>query len=154
MKIGIISDTHITNPDTCKVADWIADAFAGVSMIIHAGDVERPEYLHALKAIAPVYAVRGNCDMGAFSTPETISVEIGCGLLTAAHRAPVARRALSPKSRVLVYGHTHISLIHDEGGLLVINPGSPTLPRAGLPASVAVLEINGDELHAELKVQP
>ncbi|MBU1107557.1 MAG: metallophosphatase family protein [Candidatus Riflebacteria bacterium] len=154
MKIGIISDTHITNPNACDVPDWIINAFAGVNMIIHAGDVERPEYLHALKAIAPVYAVRGNCDMREFSTPETISVEIGCGLLTAAHRAPVARQALSSQSRVMVYGHTHISLINDEGGLLVINPGSPTLPRAGLPASVAVLEINGNELYAELKVQP
>lgn len=154
MKIGIISDTHITSPANCVVPDWIANAFAGVNMIVHAGDVEHPEYLEALKDIAPVYAVRGNCDRQAFSTPESISVEIGCGLLTAAHRAPVARQALSSQSRVMVYGHTHISLINDEGNLLVINPGSPTQPRGGLPASVAVLEVRGDELYAELKVQP
>lgn len=154
MKIGIISDTHITNPAACEIPGWISEAFTGVSMIIHAGDVEHPKYLQALKDIAPVYAVRGNCDHGAFSTPESISIEIGCGLLTAAHRAPTARQALTSQSRVMVYGHTHISLIHDEGELLVINPGSPTLPRGGLPASVAILEVRGDELYAELKVQP
>ena len=153
MKIGIISDTHATNPAACSVPAWIVEAFADVNLIVHAGDVERPEYLQALKNIAPVCAVRGNCDR-AISTPESISVEIGCGLLTAAHRAPVARQALSSQSRVMVYGHTHISLIHDEGNLLVINPGSPTLPRGGLPASVVVLEVRGDELFAELKVQP
>ncbi|PKL46866.1 MAG: YfcE family phosphodiesterase [Candidatus Riflebacteria bacterium HGW-Riflebacteria-2] len=153
MKIGIISDTHITNPAACIVPEWIARAFAGVDLIVHAGDVERPEYLQALKDIAPVCAVRGNCDH-AIATPESISIEIGCGLLTAAHRAPVARQALSPQSRVMVYGHTHISLICEEESLLVINPGSPSLPRGGLPASVAILEVKGDELYAELKVQP
>jgi len=152
MKIGIISDTHVTNPANSVVPDWITSAFEGVSMIVHAGDVERPEYLQALNEIAPVYAVRGNCDHFV-STPETISVDIGCGLLTVAHRAPVARQALSSRSRVMVYGHTHISLISDEGNLLVINPGSPTLPRGGIPASVAVLEVRNDELFAELKVQ-
>lgn len=154
MKIGIISDTHITSPSACIIPDWISKAFEGVGLIVHAGDVEHPEYLEALKSIAPVYAVRGNCDHKSFSTPESLSLEIGCGLLTAAHRAPVARQALSPQSRVMVYGHTHISLIHDEGGLLVINPGSPNHPRGGLPASVAVLEVKGNELYAELKVQP
>ncbi|PKL45814.1 MAG: YfcE family phosphodiesterase [Candidatus Riflebacteria bacterium HGW-Riflebacteria-1] len=154
MKIGIISDTHITHPAACTIPDWVCEAFAGVSIIVHAGDVEHPEYLEALKSIAPVYAVRGNCDHNALSTPESLSLEIGCGLLTAAHRASVARQALSKQSRVMVYGHTHISVISDEGGLLVINPGSPNHPRGGLPASVAVLEVNGDEIHAELKVQP
>ncbi len=153
MKIGIISDTHATNPAACNVPNWIVEAFSGVNLIVHAGDVERTEFLQALQDIAPVYAVRGNCDH-TISTPETISVEIGCGLLTAAHRAPIARQALSSQSRVMVYGHTHISLINNEGNLLVINPGSPTLPRGGLPASVAVLEVRGDELYAELKVQP
>lgn len=153
MKIGIISDTHAVNPATCSIPEWITEAFKGVSLIVHAGDVERPEYIQALQEIAPVCAVRGNCDHS-MKTPESISVDIGCGLLTAAHRAPVARQALSTQSRVMVYGHTHISLIHDEGSLLVINPGSPTLPRGGLPASVAVLEVRENELFAELKVQP
>lgn len=153
MKIGIISDTHATSPASCQIPDWVIAAFAGVNLIIHAGDVERPEYLQALQGIAPVCAVRGNCDHS-MKTPESISVDIGCGLLTAAHRAPVARQALSAQSRVMVYGHTHISLIHDEGSLLVINPGSPTLPRGGLPASVAILEVREHELFAELKVQP
>jgi putative phosphoesterase len=154
MKIGIISDTHIMNPDSCVIPEWIAKVFADTAMIVHAGDVEHPDYLHALKSIAPVYAVRGNCDRGVLATPETVSIDIGCGLLTVAHRAAVARQALTSRSRVMVYGHTHLSLINDEKGLLVINPGSPTLPRGGLPPSVAVLEINGNELRAELKEQP
>lgn len=154
MKIGIISDTHITNPQLCEIPGWVRQAFAGVDMIVHAGDVERPEFLSELSTIAPVYAVRGNCDVDAFDTPHVISMEIGCGLLTVAHRAGTARDALSERSRVMVYGHTHIALINQEENLLVINPGSPTLPRGGLPASVALLHICDQEIRAELKQRP
>ncbi|GAB4274562.1 MAG: metallophosphoesterase [Candidatus Rifleibacteriota bacterium] len=150
MKIGIISDTHYGYPERQVIPDWIRSAFCGVDMIIHAGDVESPAALREFEAIAPVYAVRGNCDIG-LNTPETINIEIGCGLLTAAHRASQARNAVRPETKVLVYGHTHIPLINDEGDLLVINPGSPSLPRGGLPASVAILTIENGKLSAELK---
>lgn len=154
MKIGIISDTHVVNHRLIEVPGWVRDAFVGVDMIIHAGDVELNDFLGELSTIAPVYAVRGNCDLGAYDTPTARSIEIGCGLLTVAHRAGTARDALHPRSRVMVYGHTHIALINQEENLLVINPGSPTLPRGGLPASVALLHVNGDEIRAELKQRP
>jgi len=154
MIIGIISDTHCVNPSSCTVPEWVCEAFDKADMIIHAGDVERPEMLTALSEIAPVYAVRGNCDTFDYDMPQTRSVEIGGGLLTVAHRADMARNALLPESRVMVYGHTHISVINQEPDLLVINPGSPVLPRGGLPASVAVLKISGNKLHAELITKP
>ncbi len=154
MKIGIISDTHVVNPRSIEVPGWVKEAFADADMIVHAGDVELPDFLGELSTLAPVYAVRGNCDVGAWDTPAVRSIEIGCGLLTVAHRAGTARDALSSRSRVMVYGHTHIALINQEDSLLVINPGSPTLPRGGLPASVALLHINGEEIRAELKQRP
>lgn len=154
MKIGIISDTHVVNPGACEVPEWVKEAFAGVELIVHAGDIELPDFLGELATIAPVVAVKGNCDTGIFDIPASRSLEMGCGLLTVAHRAPIARQALSDRSRVMVYGHTHIALICQEENLLVINPGSPTLPRGGLPASVAVLHVNDHELRAELKQRP
>ncbi len=154
MKIGLISDTHILDDDRLEVPSWIRDAFSGVDMIIHAGDVGLAGVIGELSAIAPVYAVRGNCDRNIVDTPSSRSIEIGCGLLTVAHQAGDARRALNHRSRVMVYGHTHIPLINQEENLLVINPGSPTLPRGGLPASVALLHVNGEEIRAELKQRP
>lgn len=152
MKIGIVSDTHFGHPDRVLLPDWVKEAFAGVDMIVHAGDVESVAGLQAFQELAPVYAVRGNCDYdNRFDTPEAISIEIGCGLLTVAHRAARARAAIEPRSRVMVYGHTHLSLINPEGMLLVINPGSPTMPRGGLPPSVALLTVDGNKLHAELR---
>lgn len=146
MKIGIISDTHSIRAGGYEIPDWVREAFLKSDLIIHAGDVETPEVLEALKEIAPVYAVRGNCDSYDLKTPSYISVNIGIGLLTAAHKPATARDALEANTKVLVYGHTHISTISEENGLLVINPGSPAFPRGGLPASVAVLIVEKGKL--------
>jgi len=56
MKLGIISDTHgLLRPEAAR-------ALSGVDLIVHAGDVGKREVLTQLKAIAPVFAVRGNVD--------------------------------------------------------------------------------------------
>ncbi|MDD3000770.1 MAG: metallophosphoesterase family protein [Candidatus Riflebacteria bacterium] len=150
MKIGIISDTHSIRAGGYEIPEWVREAFQDTDLIIHAGDVESPEVLEALKEIAPVYAVRGNCDSYYLKTPTHISVNIGVGLLTVAHKPATARDAVEPDTKVLVYGHTHISTISEEDGLLVINPGSPTFPRGGLPASVAVLIIEKGQLFPQI----
>ena len=57
--VGLLSDTHI--PHRLRVLpEAVLDALAGVDLILHAGDVDSPESLDPLRAIAPVYAVRGN----------------------------------------------------------------------------------------------
>ena len=59
--IGLISDTHgLLRPEAVR-------ALAGVSHIIHAGDIGEPEILDELRKIAPVYAVRGNNDKGGWA---------------------------------------------------------------------------------------
>jgi len=59
--IGVISDTHgLLRPEA-------VEALRGVELILHAGDVGSPEVLDALKGIAPVVAVRGNNDKGAWA---------------------------------------------------------------------------------------
>ncbi|MBT8406463.1 MAG: metallophosphatase family protein, partial [Deltaproteobacteria bacterium] len=56
--VGVISDTH------GHLRPEVAEAFADVDLIIHAGDIGSHEVLDALRAIAPVHAVRGNMDGG------------------------------------------------------------------------------------------
>jgi len=75
MIIGIIADTHgLVRPEVIAL-------FRGVSQIIHAGDIGSPDVLSALGVRAPVRAVRGNVDRGAWAEnlPETEVVECaGC----------------------------------------------------------------------------
>ena len=44
--------------------DEIGTAFAGVDLILHAGDIVLPTVLDQLEEIAPVLAARGNNDAG------------------------------------------------------------------------------------------
>jgi len=59
--IGVLSDTHIPHRLPALPA-WVPEAFrdAGVSLILHAGDVDEPGALRELSAVAPIVAVRGN----------------------------------------------------------------------------------------------
>ena len=70
MKIGVISDTHnFLDPK-------IPGLFAGVSHILHAGDIGLPQILTELGSIAPVTAVGGNTDDPAMRHDETRLVEL------------------------------------------------------------------------------
>src|SRR5436190_16452692 len=70
--IGVISDTHgLLRPEVLPV-------FKGVELILHAGDIGNPEVLDGLRTIAPVIAVRGNNDTGAWAKriPEVEITEV------------------------------------------------------------------------------
>src|SRR3989442_1471393 len=71
--IGIISDTHgLVRPE-------VAEAFSGVDLILHAGDIGTTEVMEELRSIAPIMAVRGNNDKGTWANAisETEVVQIG-----------------------------------------------------------------------------
>ena len=77
MIVGLISDTHgLLRPQAIA-------ALQGSSVIIHAGDVGKPEILERLRAIAPTFAVRGNIDTqpwaSALPDDGTISRSGTCG---------------------------------------------------------------------------
>src|SRR2546425_13126368 len=63
MRIGLISDTHQPS-DRKSLWDEVGTIFAGVDLILHAGDIVLPVVLDWLEEIAPVLAARGNNDFG------------------------------------------------------------------------------------------
>jgi uncharacterized protein len=70
MRVGLIADTHgLLRPE-------VADVFAGVEHIVHAGDVGSTDVLEGLARIAPVTAVRGNVD-GSLGLPEVARLDLG-----------------------------------------------------------------------------
>lgn len=135
--IGVISDTHgVLRPAAL-------DALAGVEHIVHAGDVGGADVLAALGRIAPVTAVRGNNDHGAWaeSLPERATVTIaGMRLLVVHDQAEVTPAELRAFD-VLVTGHSHRPLIERHGELLRVNPGSAGPRRFTLPIAIARLEV-------------
>jgi uncharacterized protein len=139
--IGLISDTH------GQVRATVHDALAGVSLILHAGDVCGDEVLDELSLIAPVVAVAGNCDApGDPRLVQRVERTIGGVTIHVSHGhelgVPNADKLLAAyDARVLVFGHTHRPLIHHAGERLVINPGAAGPRRFDITPSVARLTI-------------
>jgi hypothetical protein len=138
-RIGLISDTHgLLRPQAL-------DALRGSELIIHAGDVGKPEVLTALRRLAPVVAVRGNVDKAdwASSLPETAVVEAGAVLLYVLH--DLHSLDLDPAAsgfHIVVSGHSHKPEQIERSGVLYINPGSAGPRRFQLPVSVALLNVD------------
>jgi putative phosphoesterase len=145
--IGLISDTHnLLRPEAKR-------ALAGVSRILHAGDICGPEVLAGLSEIAPVTAVRGNNDHGpwADAIPVTEAIEIDGVAIYMLHN--LSELDLDPQAagfHVVMSGHTHRPLVEHKGSVLFVNPGSAGPRRFKLPISLAMLEIGNGGIEARL----
>lgn len=150
IRIGLIADTHgLLRPDVQR-------ALAGVSMILHAGDVCGDEILDELNLIAPTQAVFGNCDEpwnGRLT--ERLDLEVGGVRIHVSHghelgRPRSAAIAAAYEADVCVYGHTHRQLVERVGDRLMVNPGAAGPRRFDLVPSVAILTIADGRADAEL----
>jgi len=142
--IGVVSDTHGV------LSDEAYDALKGVDTIVHAGDIGDGLVLDLLEAVAPVVLVRGNSRCKTeVGRAQIADVVVGGARIIVAHRAedlpPLAAGAGAPV-RLVVTGHTHVAVIEERGGVLHVNPGSPSQPRKGSAASVALVEVGADGL--------
>ena len=145
--VGVISDTHgLIRPEALH-------ALAGVQMIVHAGDIGTPEVLGALRAIAPVLAVRGNNDRDpwAKTIAETEVAEIDGRMLYVLH--DLKELDLDPRAAgfaAVIAGHSHKPSIDTRDGVLYLNPGSAGPRRFRLPIAVARLVIDRAGVDAEI----
>ena len=139
VSIGVISDTHgLLRPAA-------VDALRDVGWMIHAGDVGKESVLTQLANVAPVVAIRGNVDRGAWAErlPLAETLRVGGALLHVIH--DVNDLDLNPQAasiRVVISGHSHQPSIREEDGVLYLNPGSAGPRRFKLPVSMARLEID------------
>jgi putative phosphoesterase len=151
MKIGVISDTH-GNIDAFELA---LKRFEGVDLIVHAGDVlyhpprlgwmegyDIPAFASRLNGLkTPVVIAQGNCDPQVYEellelpvqSPYAIVEQDGVGivvnhghLLTRDQMIQTAKRY---RARYFISGHTHIPVLEEVDGVVLMNPGSPAIPK-------------------------
>ena len=145
--VGVISDTHgLVRPEAFE-------ALKGSELIIHAGDVGGPEVLEELGRVAPVVAVRGNNDRGAWAEalPEFEAFEVNGTFIYVLH--DLKELDIVPAAagfRVVVSGHSHQPLVEERRGVLYLNPGSAGPRRFKLPVTVARLKLDGGDASAEI----
>jgi len=145
LRVGLISDTHgLLRPAA-------VDFLRGSDLIVHGGDICDGAILTALAAIAPVIAVRGNNDHGAWAEPlrESELFQVGDAFVYAIH--DVAAIDIDPRAagvHVVVSGHSHRPSVRRDDGVLYVNPGSAGPRRFKLPISVGELTVDGASVAA------
>ena len=143
MLVGIISDTHgLMRPEAIT-------ALQGSDLIIHAGDIGKPEVIDQLNAIAPTHAVRGNVDTQSWARtlPDTRVVEAGGLRLFVLHvRGELVVDPVIAGYAAVIFGHSHKPSIETRSGVLWLNPGSAGPRRFRLPISVARIRVSGQKI--------
>ena len=145
--IGVISDTHgLLRPEAIE-------ALHGCDRIIHAGDVGSPDVLDRLRLVAPVVAVRGNVDKGAWALalPRTATIDLGGKAIYVLHiLADLDLQPAPAGASAVVYGHSHKPSIEERDGVLFLDPGSAGPRRFRLPVTVARLSVVDGKLAARI----
>ncbi len=162
MKIGIISDTHGDLFGWQKAIELLADC----NYIIHCGDILNPGPFNPLpegfnplglaeelnKSDIPILFVRGNCD----SEVDTLAIKLPIQSpylifnweelnLIAQHghqeeAEDYYKTASTYKVKIAISGHTHIYDLQKKDGLLILNPGSPSIPKGSEIPTIALLD--------------
>lgn len=136
-RIGLVSDTHgLLRPE-------VVSGLAGVTEILHLGDLGSPDVLEDLARIAPLHAVRGNVDRGGWAQalPLTDVVEAFGHSVYLIH--DLGQLDLDPAAaglKMVLYGHTHVPERFERDGVWYVNPGSIGPRRFDHPVSYALLD--------------
>ena len=172
-RIGFLADTHSRKADGSDLPQQVLDAFAGVDLIVHLGDVGAKGILERLASVAPLLVPAGDdkgwVPPGSEGVAPVKVIEAGdksVGLtfnITKPDKAvavdeaqlqfgekplaEVMRRRFGRAVDVVTYGGTHRQWQQLHEGVLFFNPGSPTLPSDQQGdddlGSVAVLDLGG-----------
>lgn len=142
MRIGLIADTHVERADIDLPAE-VYPALAGSDLILHAGDIYHPSVLDRLEAIAPLLVVAGNGDEDrTVDDPRLCDSRVheAAGWRIGLRHSIVypemghwtieseMRRCFGGPVDIVVVGDTHVEMAEVCKGILIVNPGSPTLP--------------------------
>jgi len=150
MKIGITGDTH----GHIQAMRQLLSVVEPVDYWLHTGDYSQDARFLAAETNLPVLAVAGNCDkpVGVANLDEFIILEGSRIWLTHGHRYMKGYKieelvwwARKLEADIVVFGHTHVPLIKWFGDTLLINPGSPILPRGSEGPTYSVLTVQAGQ---------
>ena len=157
MIIGVISDTHIPERSS-NIPGMVFEVFENVDLILHAGDLVSLQVKDQLEEIAPTICVQGNMDRyHGLKLPKREKLDLEGIQIGLAHGEVYPRGdtqqlhyiGLEMGVEVLITGHTHWSFINELPDMLLLNPGSPTVPRLSDP-SVMLIELEEGKLDAKI----
>ena len=154
MKLLIFSDSHYRTEPMYSVAEKYSSVIDG---IIHLGDCT--EDISGFKTICPdihIYNVRGNNDYeNGCPAERTVPIAGHTIFMTHGHRQRVYYNtdtlyytAAQNGADIALFGHTHVPYLQNENGILIMNPGSISLPRSSVEKSFAFLTFENRKAEA------
>lgn len=176
MRVGIISDTHLNDPET-DLDPQIYAAFADVDLILHAGDIYATWVLDRLENVAPVLGAQAYPDPTDPRLERRRVLELDGMKVALTHNIGFPETAINsdrglvfpekPEAReilrryfgeddidVVVWGDTHEELVLSHEGILFVNPGSPTYPgikhELNSPGTIAIMELDRGTASAQI----
>lgn len=147
MRYDIISDTH------GYLDQALLDALEGADAIVHAGDICSEEDYLTLCQIAPVHACLGNNDWDPYAYAPDVRELVGFKSEGLAWQVcHYERRLRLNQCDIAICGHTHRPFVKRDPltETLVMNPGSPTFPRAGGPSMGRIIVRDGQVVDAKI----
>lgn len=134
MKIIVVSDTH------GRIEEFLEqiEKMDKIDMIIHLGDYLEDGLEIEEKTGIKTMVVKGNGDFlhPGYSEDKIFDIKGKKIFITHGHRYNVRYgvdnllyKGEEIKADLVLFGHTHVSTLSEESGIIVMNPGSPSLPR-------------------------
>ena len=157
-RIGVLSDTHLTSI-TEEFKSIVTTLFRDAEIIIHAGDIASREVYEYL-CNWDTRAVRGNMDgsdLVGLLPRKRIEVIEGRGIGIVHGKGPpygIQQVVLSEFTdvEVIVFGHSHMPMLSEAGGVLLFNPGALRNPSTGVP-TVGMIELGREMKFTHLPVR-
>jgi putative phosphoesterase len=153
MKLGFISDTHGGYENVIQALELLKDC----DQICHLGDVlyhgprndipktYNPKKLaELLMGRKDIVYVRGNCDADVDETVTEQDISSKSRVITFDNyrfylvhgyeetEEERIRKAKELGCQVVISGHTHVKVLKEQDGIIVLNPGSTTIPKDGI----------------------
>ena len=133
MKILVVSDTHGYNEKMYEVIEKESP----FDVMLHLGDIDGEHIRLRDRVDCTLHIVAGNNDYDL--DLDRVKVIDLCGhraVLTHGHRYrlytgydPLYYLAAENQAELVFFGHTHVPVVHEEGPVTLVNPGSLTYPR-------------------------
>ena len=170
MKIGVLSDTHGSLTYVNKALDILSDC----DFLLHGGDIlyhgprndlpdgyNPKEVISKLNSVNNILFAKGNCDADVdqmvlnhpIQTPylltqfQDIKILLNHGYTDS--KQNIVQTAKDMNIDILIFGHTHIKEFTLDDNLIILNPGSTSIPKDG-SHSVATIEIN--KIDGDIKI--
>jgi putative phosphoesterase len=151
LRVAVVSDTHSRpHPNAVRVVSELSP-----DVILHGGDIGDLGVLTPFRALAPLFAVRGNIDEHAPDVPDSVELELhsnGAPLLKIllVHRAVYGPRLLPDaaalarrtSASLVICGHSHVPFIGRDRGITLFNPGSIGPKRFNLPITLGLMTVS------------